>query len=465
MVVGAGPNGLAAAITLAREGYAVEVLEAAGTVGGGARSEELTLPGFTHDVCSSVFPLGAGSPFFRTLPLEKHGLRWVHPDLPLAHPYDRGPPAVLYRSLHQTAAGLDEDRMAYLDLMGPVVRGWRDLEREVLGPIRAPRHPVALARFGLRALRPLQHLAEERFRGERARGLLAGIAAHSFLPLDRWGSSAFALVLGVTGHVVGWPFAQGGAQALSEALAAHLRELGGRIVTDRRVETLDELPRSRVTLLDVTPRQVLAMAGGRLPGRYRRALEGYRYGPGAYKVDWALDGPVPWRDPECRRAGTVHLGGTLEEVARAERSAWSGDPPERPFVLVAQPSLFDPTRAPPGRHTLWAYCHVPHASRQPMVEKIEAQIERFAPGFRDRILERSVRPPDLLEASNPNLVGGDINGGSAELRQILRRPTIRHYATPLPGVYLCSSSTPPGGGVHGMCGHLAARLALRHLAR
>lgn len=463
VVVGAGPNGLAAAITLAREGYGVQVLEAGNTVGGGARSAELTLPGFVHDVCASVFPLGLGSPFFRTLPLERHGLRWVHPELPLAHPFDREPTAVLHRSLHRTAAGLEEDRTAYLDLMGPVLRGWRDLEAEVLGPVGLPRHPVALARFGLRALRPLQHLAEERFQGHRARALLAGIAAHSFLPLDRWGSSAFALVLGVTGHHVGWPFAQGGAQALSDALAAHLRELGGEIVTDRPVDTLQEVRRSRVVLLDVTPRQLLRMAGPELPGRYRRALERYRYGPGAYKVDWALDGPIPWADPVCGRAGTVHLGGRLEEIAASERASWEGRPPESPYVLLAQPSLFDPGRAPAGHHTAWAYCHVPHASRFRMVERIEAQVERFAPGFRKRILRRSVRPPEALERDNPNLVGGDINGGSAELPQVLRRPTLRQYATPLPGVYLCSSSTPPGGGVHGMGGHLAARLAVRYL--
>lgn len=466
VVVGAGPNGLAAAITLAREGYGVRVLEAGASVGGSARSAEVTLPGFTHDLCSSVFPLGLGSPFFRSLPLEDHGLEWVHPDVPLAHPLDDGPPALLHRSVERTARELEEDRGAYLKLMEPVARAWDDrLEHEVLGPIGFPRHPVALGRFGLRALRPLEHLAMERFRGPRARALLAGIAAHSFLPLDRWGSAAFALVLGVAGHRVGWPFARGGAQALSDALAGCLRDLGGRIETGAHVRALRELPRSGVVLLDVTPRQFLDLAGTELPGGFRRSLKRYRYGAAAYKVDWALDGPIPWRDPECAGAGTVHLGGTMGEIARAERSAWGGRHPERPFVLLTQPSLFDPTRAPEGRHSVWAYAHVPHGSKEPMVERIEEQVERFAPGFRDRILGRSVRTPARLEAENPNLVGGDINGGSAELRQVLLRPTLRRYGTPIPGVYLCSASTPPGGGVHGMCGHLAARWASRYLRR
>jgi phytoene dehydrogenase-like protein len=467
VVVGAGPNGLAAAITLARAGRSVLVLEANETIGGGARSAELTLPGFTHDICSAIHPLAIGSPFFRTLPLDRYGLEWVHPHAPLAHPFDDGTAALLERSIEMTGETLAPDGAAYRKLMRPLADDWGRLEADLLGPVRLPRHPLALARFGLRALRPARGLAEGSFKGTRARALFAGLAAHSMLPLERWGTAAFALVLAVTGHVVGWPVPRGGAQKIADALASYLRSLGGEIVTGARVETVDELPPSRAVLCDVTPRQLLKIAGHRLPASYRRALLRYRYGVAAYKVDWALDGPVPWRAPTCARAATVHLGGTLEEIAEAERQTWGGEHPDRPFVLLAQPSLFDPTRAPEGRHTLWAYCHVPNGSGVDMTERIENQIERFAPGFRDRVLARSVLPPAELERRNANLVGGDINGGAQDLRQIFARPALRlnPYSTPAKGLYICSSSTPPGGGVHGMCGHMAALAALRQAGR
>jgi phytoene dehydrogenase-like protein len=459
VVVGAGPNGLAAAITLARAGRSVLVREANETVGGGARSAELTLPGFVHDVCSAVHPLAAGSPFFRTLPLAEHGLEWVFPDAPLAHPFDDGTAVVLERSVAATASTLGADAGAYVKLMGRIAADWPLLETALLGPPGWPRHPLALARFGLRALRPARRLAEGWFEGVRARALFAGLAAHSFLPLEKVPSAAFGLVLGVTGHALGWPFPRGGAQRIADALVSYFRSLGGEIETGARVNSFDELPAARAVLCDVTPRQLVRLAGHRLPTGYRRKLERYRYGPAAYKIDWALDGPVPWRAMECARAGTVHLGGTLEEVAASERAAWSGEQAEKPFVLVAQPSLFDPTRAPAGKHTLWAYCHVPNGSGIHMAERIESQIERFAPGFRDRVLARHVMPPAELERRNANLVGGDINGGAQTLRQLFARPTLRLYSTPVKGLYLCSSSTPPGGGVHGMCGHMAARRA------
>ena len=461
IVVGSGPNGLAAAIELARAGRSVLVYEAEPSAGGGTRSAALTLPGFTHDVCSAVHPLARGSPFFRTLPLAEHGLEWIDPEAPLAHPFDDGSAVVLERSLDATAAGLGADGGAYRSLMAPLVSGWDRLTPELLGPPRLPRHPVALARFGLRALRSARSLAESLFRGERARALFAGLAAHSILPLERLGSAAFGLVLGGSAHAVGWPVPRGGAQRIADALVSYLRSLGGEVLTSARVGSLAELPPSRAVLCDVTPRQLLRLAGDRLPPGYRRRLERYRYGPAAHKLDWALDGPIPWKAPECARAGTVHLGATLGEVADSERAAWKGSCSERPFVLLAQPSVFDPTRAPSGKHTAWAYCHVPNGSAVPMADTIERQVERFAPGFRSRILARSVLAPADLERHNSNLVGGDIAGGVADLRQLLLRPTFGLYRTPVRGLYLCSSSTPPGGGVHGMCGYHAARAALK----
>jgi phytoene dehydrogenase-like protein len=464
VVVGAGPNGLAAAIELARAGRSVLVREAAETIGGGLRSGELTLPGFVHDLCSAIHPMAAASPFFRTVPLEEHGLEWVESPVPLAHPLDGGEAAVLRRSVEATAEDLGPDAKAYVRTFRPLVDDWPRLEDALLGPlVRIPSHPLVLTRFGLRAIWPATRFARRTFEGEPARALFAGLAAHSILPLESIASASFGLVLGLTGHAVGWPLPRGGSQAIADALASYLRSLGGEITTGAPVESLAELSGARTVLCDVTPRQFLRLAGSRLDGRYRRALERYRYGPGVFKLDWALSAPIPWEAAECAQAGTIHLGGTLDELAASERAPERGQTSERPFVLLAQPTVFDPSRAPAGRHTAWAYCHVPNGSTADMTEVIERQIERFAPGFGERVLARNAMGPADLERRNANLVGGDIAGGSNELRQLIARPVLRPipYATPLDGVYLCSASTPPGGGVHGMCGSLAARAALR----
>ncbi len=464
IVVGSGPNGLAAAITLARAGCAVRVLEANATIGGGVRSGELTLPGFTHDVCSAIHPLALSSPFFQTLPLANYGLEWIQPPIALAHPLDDGSAAALHRSLEETAGSLGPDGPAWGDLMRPLVRDWEKLRSEFLQPmLHLPRHPVTLACFGVQAILPAGMLARFRFRNSLARALFAGNAAHSFLPLETVASAAFGLVLGAAGHAVGWPLPRGGARTIANALAAHLRELGGEIETNCRIENLGQLPPARAVLFDTTCWQFSRIAGDQLPARYRERLERFRHAPGVFKIDYALSAPVPWRAAECRSAGTLHLGGTLEEIAAGEREVAEGRHPERPFVLVAQQSLFDPTRAPEGRHTLWAYCHVPHGSERDMTEAIEHQIERFAPGFRDCMLARHTLDTARLERANPNLIGGDINGGAANLWQLIARPVLSPtpYRTPLRGFYLCSSSTPPGGGVHGMCGYHAARAALR----
>jgi phytoene dehydrogenase-like protein len=467
VVVGAGPNGLAAAIRLAQAGWSVLVVEASDTIGGAARSAELTLPGFVHDVCSAVYPLGVGSPFFRQLPLEGHGLKWIEPELLLAHPLGDGGAVALCRSLAQTAQGLGEDGAAYERLLSPLLADWEGLAAELLRPLpRVPRRPLALARFGLLGLRSASGLARSRFAAPPARALFAGLAAHSCLPLEQRGSAAFGLVLALAGHAVGWPLPRGGAQQLAEALAAHLRVLGGEIATRYCVEKIDQLPLARAVLLDVTPRQALRLAGHKLPVSYRARLERFRYGPGVFKVDYAMDWPIPWRAAACGRASTVHLGGTLGEIAATQRDVAEGRLPERPFVILVQPSLFDPTRAPEGCHTVWAYCHVPNGSTYDMTERIENQIERFAPGFRPRVLARHTMNCADLERHNPNLVGGDISGGAAELRQLWARPVLSPapYRTPVPGLYLCSASTPPGGGVHGMCGFHAAETVLRDLA-
>jgi phytoene dehydrogenase-like protein len=464
VVVGSGPNGLAAAIELARSGRSVLVREAADEIGGGVRSGELTQPGFTHDLCSAIHPLAAASPFLRTLPLGEHGLEWVEPTAPLAHPLDGGDAVVLRRSVAETAAPLGADAEAYEQLFGPLAANWQRLERTLLGPlVRFPHHPLALARFGLAALHPASRFARRRFSTEKARGLFAGLAAHSILPLERLATASFGLVLGLTAHAVGWPLPRGGSQSIANALASYLRSLGGDLATGAAVESLDELAPTPTILLDVTPRQFLQLAGTRLHGRYRRALERFRYGPGVFKLDWALSDPIPWAAPAVAQAATVHLGGTLAEIAASERAPDRGEVPAAPFVLLAQPTLFDPSRAPVGQHTAWAYCHVPNGAGTDMTEAIERQIERFAPGFSERIIERNAAGPAQLEARNANLVGGDIAGGANDLRQLLARPALRPipYSTPLSGVYLCSASTPPGGGVHGMCGYLAARAALR----
>lgn len=464
VIVGSGPNGLAAAIRLAQEDLSVLVLEANDTLGGGVRSAELTLPGFVHDVCSAIHPLGLGSPFFRQLPLEKYGLRWIQPELSLAHPLGEERAAVLQRSVSGTAAGLGRDGEAYQRLMSPLVANWEAMAAELLqSPLHLPRHPLQFGRFGRRGLRSAAGLARSWFAEEPARALFGGLAAHSFLPLERMPSAAFGLVLGLLGHAVGWPLPRGGAGQIAQALAAHLRALGGEIATHSRVEKLEQVPPARAVLLDVTPRQLLRLAGQALPVSYRRRLEGYRYGPGVFKLDYALARPIPWQAAACARAGTVHLGGSLAEVAAGERAVAEGKVPERPFVLLAQPSLFDPTRAPAGRHTAWAYCHVPNGSDLDITERIENQIERFAPGFRDCILARRAMNCGELERRNANLVGGDINGGAADLWQLAARPVLSPtpWRTPVPGLYLCSAATPPGGGVHGMCGWHAAEAALR----
>ncbi len=468
IVVGAGPNGLAAAVVLARAGWSVHVIEQADTVGGAARSAEVTRPGFVHDLGSSIHPLAAASPLFRQLPLDEYGLSWVQPDLPLAHPLEGGRAAVLHRSLTTTARNLGRDEAAYRWLTAPLVKRWTTLLDEVLQPVlHVPRAPLLLAQFGLRAIGPTTLLGRGLFGTEEARALLAGLAAHSNLPLSAFGSAAFGLVLGVAGHAVGWPFPKGGAGTLTQALADYLRDLGGTIETDCRVHNVDALPDARAVVLNLTPRQVLRVARSRLPDRYERRLERYRYGPAVFKVDYALSDPIPWQAAACRRAGTVHVGGTLNEVAASEQAVAEGRVPERPFVLLAQHSRFDSTRAPDDQHTAWAYCHVPNGSTVDATARIERQIERFAPGFRDTILERHVMGPQALEAWNPNLVGGDINGGALDLDQLIARPVLRWTPYRIPArtahgaqLYLASASTPPGGGVHGMCGFHAAQAVL-----
>lgn len=466
IVVGAGPNGLAAAIALARAGLHVAVYETADTIGGGCRSAELMLPGFVHDVCSAVYPMGAVSPFFRTLPLHDHGLTWIHPAAALAHPLDRGiPAAVVTRSATETGRGLAEDGEAYKNLVGGVASMWSNIEALVLGPPALPRHPFAAARFGFHALQTADGLTRRYFSTERARALLGGIAAHGMVPLDMVPSGAIGLVLGALAHVVGWPIARGGSQKLADALGSYLRSLGGEIVTSATVTDIDALPSAKAILCDLSPRPFSTIAARHLPDWYTRKLREYRYGVGTFKVDWALDAPIPWSDPTVAAAATVHLGGTLEEIDASERDAWEGRVSANPFVLLVQPTLFDDTRAPAGKHTAWAYCHVPSRCTVDMLPTIERQIERFAPGFRERILAHHIMTPRDLETRNPNLVGGDIAMGVTDLRQMIARPTWRWYRTPKKGLYLCSASTPPGVAVHGMCGYYAAQCALRDIFR
>ncbi len=467
VVVGAGVNGLSAAVTLASAGVRVEVLEANAAIGGAARTEEVTLPGFWHDTGSSVYPMGAASPFFRELPLERYGLRWVEPASPLAHPLDDGTAVMLEHSVEATVEGLGEAGAAYRRLIEPLVKVWPGLVNEILGPIvHVPKEVLGLARFGMHAVLPATVLGEMVFGrgvgGVRARALLAGLAAHSVMPLDAAVSSAVGLVLGAAGHTTGWPVAEGGAGRITEALAGYLRSLGGEIRTGVRVERLRDLDGADAVLCDVTPRQLLRMAGGEMQGGNRRLMERFRYGPGIFKVDWALREPIPWAARECLRSATVHVGGTMEEIAASERACWSGRVEEKPFVLLTQPSLFDSSRAPAGGHTAWGYCHVPNGWEGDATERIEAQVERFAPGFRECVLARKVWGTRALEAWDATLVGGDISGGAMTPWQMAVRPTPRLWETSIPGVFLCSSSTPPGGGVHGMCGHLAGRKALAY---
>lgn len=465
VVIGSGPNGLAAAITLAREGLSTLTVEAKATMGGGARTEALTLPGFAHDVCSTVHPLGIKSPFFSSLDLQRFGLVWVQPTAPLVHVIDETTTVTLERSLAATAAGLGADGDRYRDLLGPVSERFDELMRMFLGPLRWPASPLLAGRFGLKALSSLTGLAKRRFRYPAAPALLAGIAAHAMLPLDRLATASFALVLAAAGHAGGWPLAKGGSESITRALAACLRGLGGEIQLDTPVRSLGELPRAQAYLFDLTPRQLLEMGGTDLPSSYRRRLGRFRYGPGVFKIDWALRAPIPWRDPARSRAATVHLAGSMDAVAKAESEVHQGRVAAAPFTLLVQPTLFDPSRAPAGAHTAWAYCHVPARDRTDLTSAIEAQIERFAPGFGALVLARSTRDTAALEAYDQNYVGGDINGGLANLGQLFFRPvaSLDPYATPVKHVYLCSSSTPPGGGVHGMCGHWAARSALERV--
>jgi phytoene dehydrogenase-like protein len=466
-VIGSGPNGLAAAIVLAQAGRKVHVYEAETQPGGGARTMELTLPGFRHDFGSAIHPMAASSPFFRALPLEQHGVKWIHGPAPLAHPLDGGSAVTLERDLNNAAVALEGDGRAWRKLAEPLVEHWNSFTQDALGPVlRIPSHPFRMAGFALYAFQPALALAKHHFAGVRARALFAGMAAHSFLSLDQPLSSAIGLVFMGAAHTVGWPIPQGGSQAIPDALIAYLKQLGGEVHTGRRIASLNELDRQGALFLcDVTPRQLLAIAGDRLRNNYRRAMERFRYAPGAFKIDYALSNPIPWSARECNRAACVHVGGTIEEIARSEYETTHSRIADHPFMLVAQPSLFDSTRAPAGRHIAWVYCHVPNGCAVDMTDRIEAQLERFAPGFRDCVSAKRVSGPAALEALDANLIGGDISGGEMSLSQFLFRPTLGNYFTGTPNLYLCSSSTPPGGGVHGMCGFHAARAALRGSAR
>lgn len=464
VVVGAGPNGLAAAITLARAQKSVLLIEAAKTVGGGMRSAELTLPGFIHDICSAIHPLGVSSPFFRDLPLQEYGLEWIYPPTPVAHPLDDGTAVTLEQSIEATATQLGRDAATYRRFITPLVNDWDQLAPMTLGPLlRVPRHPIALARFGVPALLPLHTLTKTLFREERSRALFAGLSGHSMLTMGHIASASFGMVLGILAHHVGWPLAQGGSQKIADALAAYFRSLDGEIITGQKVTSLDQLPSAQAYLFDTSPSQLVEIAGDRLPSGYQNRLQKYRYGMGVFKLDWALDHPIPWKAADCSRAATLHIGPSLADITASEKAVWQGRHPEKPYLIVAQQSLFDPTRAPSGKHTAWAYCHVPNSSTEDMTAAIENQIERFAPGFRDCIKTRHIMTTANYQAYNANYIGGDINGGIQDLPQLLMRPTPRlnPYSTPVKGVYLCSASTPPGGGVHGMCGYHAAHSVLK----
>ena len=465
-VVGAGPNGLSAAIALAQAGLKVTVFEAEAQAGGGARTLPLTLPGFLHDFGSAVHPMAAGSPFFTSLPLAKYGLEWLHSPSPLAHPLDDGTAVILERRIDATADQLGKDGVAWKRLFGKISEHWFDLAPDFLSPVTIfPRHPLLMASLGLRSFPPATWLANYQFGEERTRAMFAGLAAHSFLSLDEPLSSGFGVMLGASAHAVGWPIPRGGAQAITNSLCGYLESLGGVVKTGTKIENIDDLPQADVSMLDLTPRQLVQVAGSRFTKGFRRRLDRWQYGPGVFKVDYALSDPIPWKATECRRAGTVHLGGALEEIVISEEAMRNGRHAERPFILLAQPTLIDSSRAPEGMHVAWAYCHVPNGSTFDMLPRIEAQIERFAPGFRDCILDKRVFSPSSLHSMDANLIGGDITGGASNFRQFLFRPTGRHYGTSAPDIYICSSSTPPGGGVHGMCGYNAAVRALARLKR
>jgi phytoene dehydrogenase-like protein len=469
VVVGGGPNGLSAAVALAREGHHVVLHEANNHIGGGASTEELTIPGFRHDVCSAVHPMGITSPFFRTLPLAKYGLQWVHPPILMAHPFDDGTAAVLERATATTADSLGTtDGHAYRRLMDPFVRHWEGIFDDALAPpLRVPSHPFLMARLGFFGLPSASRLVQRLFKSDRARAFFLGIAAHVLLPMEKSPSASFGIMLALAGHAAGWPVARGGSQAISDALASLLRSYGGEICLSSPARSLDAFDHADAVVLDLTPRQVLKVSGSRLPTHYRKRLQRYRYAPGVFKMDWALSGAIPWTAPECRQAATIHLGASSVEITGSAAAAWYGRKDENPFVILAQPSLFDSSRCPPGRHTAWAYCHVPHGSSEDQTEVIEKKVERFAPGFRELILGRSTLNTRELEAHNENLVGGDINGGVQDLGQLFFRPVRRFdpYATPVKGLFLCSASTPPGGAVHGMCGYNSAQSVVSHLTR
>lgn len=464
-IIGSGPNGLAAAITLAQAGLSVLVIESKATIGGGMRTAELTLPGFKHDICSAIHPLGLGSPFFATLPLSEHGLEWIQPTIPLAHPFDNGTAVFLDRSIDATTQQLKLDAQAYKDLMQPFALNWTKMAPDILAPLHWPQHPLLMARFGMLGIRSAESLMDKFFKEESSRALFAGLAAHAIQPLDNPLTAAFGLILGILGHAVGWPLPRGGSQSIANALGSYFQSLGGKILTNTNIEKFEEIPKSKFILFDVTPRQLLNIVGEHLPSGYKRRLEKYRYGPGVFKIDWALNSPIPWKAQECLHAGTVHVGGTQAEISHSEKEVWLGKCPEKMYMIVAQQSLFDVTRAPANKHTGWAYCHVPNGSKVDMTSQMEAQIERFAPGFRDCIIARSTKSPLQLEEYNANNVGGDINGGVQDISQLFTRPVARWnpYSTPLKGVYICSSSTPPGGGVHGMCGYHAAKSILKNI--
>jgi phytoene dehydrogenase-like protein len=464
VVVGSGPNGISAAIRLAQAKLSVLLIEAKSTIGGGMRSAELTLPGFIHDICSAVHPLGIGSPFFLSLPLEKHGLKWVHPLSPLAHPFKDGTSISFDNSIDITSHHLNQDGLAYTKLMRPFVLNWRHLLTDILAPLHFPSHPILMARFGYYGIRSAESLAKKLFKHREAKALFAGLAAHSIMPLNKPITAAFGLMLGILGHSVGWPIPHGGTQSLANALATYFCSIGGEILTNTKIEHINGIPAARAVFFDVTPKQLLTIVEN-FPIGYRNRLRKYRYGPGVFKIDWALSHPIPWKAKECAKAGTVHLGGTLEEIAESENQVWRGVIPQNSFIILTQPTLFDPSRAPHGQHVAWAYCHVPNGSEYDMTRQIELQIEEYAPGFMDCIIGRKTHSAIELEEYNSNYIGGDINGGVMDIYQLFTRPVARivPYSTPIKGLYICSSSTPPGGGVHGMCGFHAAEAALKQL--
>ncbi|HEY8780481.1 MAG TPA: NAD(P)/FAD-dependent oxidoreductase [Mucilaginibacter sp.] len=458
IVVGSGPNGLAAAILMQQKGLSVLLIEGKATVGGGLRSAELTLPGYLHDICSAVHPLAVASPFFKQLPLSDYGLEFIYPSAAAAHPFDNGSAAIIIKSVEETARLLGDDEQTYLQLMQPVVNDWSYIAADILGPLHFPKHPLAMARFGLKALTSATHLSK-RFKTPKAKGLFAGMAAHSIQPLTNLTTSAAALVLMALAHLKGWPIPKGGSSQVANALASHFISLGGKVETDFYVRSLEQLPSAHAVLFDVTPKQLLQIAGHRFSSIYKWQLERYRYGPGVFKIDWALDAPIPFTAPGCKEAGTIHIGNTFAEIANSEQQIWKGKTPEKPFILLAQSSLFDPSRAPQNKHTAWAYCHVPNGSKTDMTAAIENQVERFAPGFKDTILAKHTMNTFQMEEYNPNYIGGDISGGVIDIGQLFTRPALRWspYKTSAKGIYICSSSTPPGGGVHGMCGYHAAK--------